>query len=507
MLKLVIAAIVMLSLGLSGQGQTVNLNYSSTAPAAPAGSTNITWQHDKSSPINISAYIHLPSTSGVGAPISVCSSTVSNGYFYLSDTLGLYQCSNVVGGVYGWNLLPSVDSTARTSAAAAQTTATNAASSAATALTNAATAQTTASAALPANGVTTTAGGGMQVVTLTAGTASHTLVSGSGVTYPDSTVQATKGLLPTNNLADVASSGSARSNITAAKSGANADITALSGLTTPLTPAQGGAGAMTGAPAWLRFFGDGSQGAYSCATGTCGLNALESWYSSFNVSAGATFSPPNGNGAQTIIRSTGPCTIAGTITVSPNTDSNAYGSTGTTTTYGGAGGGGGGGTAAGSAGPGAINAGNTPAGIAGGGAGGNGITTVATYFRNLIAEGYAWYMSGSLVALGGQQGGAGGSSGPAGGKGSNPFILVCPSISFTGTIDASGAPGNPSTANNMGASGGGGGGVVILSAETYPAYTGTILLSGGAGGSCGAYTGCGAGGTGGNGNSYKATIQ
>src|SRR5579864_5833166 len=70
-------------------------------------------------------------------------------------------------------------------------------------------------------------------------------------------------------------------------------------------------------PAWLRFLGDGSGLDYSCASGTCILGD-EHWFSSFTVSAGATVVTTGGNGP-IVIRSTGACTIAGTLSDSPNT--------------------------------------------------------------------------------------------------------------------------------------------------------------------------------------------
>src|ERR1035441_350644 len=108
MRKLISIAVVMLSLCAIGRGQTVNLNYSSASPAAPSGSVNVTWQYGTgtgSNPTNLSAYVPLPSLMGVGAPTSVCSATVNKGYFYISDALATYQCSNLVGSVYQWNLL------------------------------------------------------------------------------------------------------------------------------------------------------------------------------------------------------------------------------------------------------------------------------------------------------------------------------------------------------------------------------------------------------------------
>lgn len=49
-------------------------------------------------------------------------------------------------------------------------------------------------------------------------------------------------LVSTNNLSDVSNATTARGNLSAAKSGANSDITSLSALSTPLSVAQGGTG-------------------------------------------------------------------------------------------------------------------------------------------------------------------------------------------------------------------------------------------------------------------------
>ena len=65
--------------------------------------------------------------------------------------------------------------------------------------------------------------------------ASVSQVSAAGAAY----------LLKASNLSDVANATTARGNLTAAKSGVNSDITSLTGLTTPLTVAQGGTGAAT----------------------------------------------------------------------------------------------------------------------------------------------------------------------------------------------------------------------------------------------------------------------
>ena len=52
-------------------------------------------------------------------------------------------------------------------------------------------------------------------------------------------------LIKASNLSDVPVPATARSNLSAAKSGANSDITSITGLTTALTIAQGGTGATT----------------------------------------------------------------------------------------------------------------------------------------------------------------------------------------------------------------------------------------------------------------------
>ncbi|MBB2999639.1 hypothetical protein FHX57_001970 [Paraburkholderia tropica] len=60
-------------------------------------------------------------------------------------------------------------------------------------------------------------------------------------------------LVKSNNLSDVANATTARGNLSAAKSGTNSDITALAGLTTPLSAAQGGTGVTTAAAELARI--------------------------------------------------------------------------------------------------------------------------------------------------------------------------------------------------------------------------------------------------------------
>jgi hypothetical protein len=255
-------------------------------------------------------------------------------------------------------------------------------------------------------------------------------------------------------------------------------------------------------PGWLRDLGSGQGGDYSCTSGQCNLGE-EQWFSSFNVSAGATvFTAGNG---PIIIRSTGACTIAGTLAATPNDNPGLLGVS-NAGDFGGGGGGGGGGTAAGQFGVTTVGVGGSPivpGGLSGapfGGNGGTGATTNPPQYRPLLSGGSFW-------PVGGSRGGRGGSSGGLGGQGGMTAILICNSINFTGTIDVSGAAGSPAPANSTGAGGGGGGGYVILSAFTYTANSGVINVSGGPGGSCNGRSGCGAGGTGGNGWSIAIAIQ
>ena len=103
----------------------------------------------------------------------------------------------------------------------------------------------------------------------------------------------------------------ARSNLSAAKSGANSDITSITGLTTPLTVAQGGIGVGT-LTANNVLLGNGTSAPQTVAPGTAG-NVLTSngttWTSSAG-SAGSVTSIATGNGL-----SGGTITTSGTLTV------------------------------------------------------------------------------------------------------------------------------------------------------------------------------------------------
>lgn len=252
-------------------------------------------------------------------------------------------------------------------------------------------------------------------------------------------------------------------------------------------------------PMWMKYLGNGTT-SFNCSAGTCNL-AGETSYTSFTVAAGAKVL--NSGAGPLIIRSTGPCTIAGSVSGNPNAGSPGIPGNGD---FGGGGGGGGGGLVAGTAGkntavvPGVVIVNGGGPGAAGGGNGGNGNTVVQGQYRMLLS-------SGGASPGGGALGGNGGSGGGNGGRGGTPVIFICNTIAFTGTIDVTGGNGNSAPATNTGAGGGGGGGYVILAAETFSPNTGTIIVKGGAGGSCSGFTGCGAGGNGGSGFAISMTIQ
>lgn len=77
-------------------------------------------------------------------------------------------------------------------------------------------------------------------------------------------------LRKTNNLSDISNATTSRQNLSAAKSGVNSDITALNGLTTPLTVPQGGTGATSAINARANLFA-AQLGANSDITSLSGL--------------------------------------------------------------------------------------------------------------------------------------------------------------------------------------------------------------------------------------------
>ncbi len=100
-------------------------------------------------------------------------------------------------------------------------------------------------------------------------------------------------MLAANNLSEVTPA-TARTNLGAAKSGANSDITSLAGLTTPLSVAQGGTGAATLTLNNV-LLGNGTSAPQAIAPGTSG-NVLTSdgttWASSAPSASGITLGTP-----------------------------------------------------------------------------------------------------------------------------------------------------------------------------------------------------------------------
>jgi hypothetical protein len=263
-------------------------------------------------------------------------------------------------------------------------------------------------------------------------------------------------------------------------------------------------------PGWLGWLGDGSEGDYSCLAGTCALSG-EHWVTSFTVPSGITVVNTTAN-SPIVVRSTGACTINGTVSNSPNTSDGA--GINFNGDFGGAGGGGGGGASfalvQGQNGRGTVGIGGLPianggSGGSSGGTGGLGQSVDPGQYHQILSGGSFWPVGGAAGGQGGCNGH--GKCGGIGGNGGGPVILICGSINFTGTIDVSGGNGAPAPINYTGAGGGGGGGYVIFSALSYSANSGTINVNGGNSGGCGANTGCGGGGAGGSGFTYTQTIQ
>jgi hypothetical protein len=151
------------------------------------------------------------------------------------------------------------------SAAAASTSATNAANSASAASGSATAAANSASAASTSAGnASTSASNAAASATAAAGsaTAAATSASNAAATLANALTKA-------NNLSDVANVTTARGNLVAAKSGANSDITSLTGLTTALSVGQGGSGLQT-ATAHAVLLGEGASAFAFATVGTAG---------------------------------------------------------------------------------------------------------------------------------------------------------------------------------------------------------------------------------------------
>ena len=238
-------------------------------------------------------------------------------------------------------------------------------------------------------------------------------------------------------------------------------------------------------PSSLQYYGDGSEGALNVTSGTTNITPGEHWFTTCNVSAGATLAVVASTtlvSTAIIIRCTGSMTLAGTISYSFNTGSSS-GVSGIGNFTGG-GGGGGFGAANGAAGAGGF-LGALGAGTAGttGVSGGNGTVAPAQVQKMLIS---GLYSPVSGLQCGGSSGGLGGSAGGAGGRGGGCVIIVAPSFSFTGTCDVSGVNGGAGGSNTGGGGGGSGGACIFRS----PSMTnsGTFTLAGGNAGAIGTGT-------------------
>jgi hypothetical protein len=104
-------------------------------------------------------------------------------------------------------------------------------------------------------------------------------------------------LLKASNLSDVANATTSRTNLVAAKSGANSDITSLTGLTTPLTVAQGGTGAST-LTANNVLLGNGTSAPQVVAPSTTG-NVLTSNGTTWTSAAPAAYPLTSGTAVAT----------------------------------------------------------------------------------------------------------------------------------------------------------------------------------------------------------------
>jgi hypothetical protein len=139
----------------------------------------------------------------------------------------------------------------------------------------------------------------------------------------------------------------ARTSLSAAASGANSDITSLSGLTTPLSVAQGGTAANTaaGARTSLGVAASGSNSDITALTYSSGIqigsptggakgsgtiNATGLYVNNVAVGGGSVTSVDASGGSTGLTFSGGPITSSGTLTMA-GTLAVAYGGTGSTT--------------------------------------------------------------------------------------------------------------------------------------------------------------------------------
>lgn len=116
------------------------------------------------------------------------------------------------------------------------------------------------------------ADGGSSTTAITEGTRGIYYCDGSEIIKADTTSGVPLPLAVVDGGTGSTSAAGARTNLSAAKSGANSDITSLSGLTTPLSVAQGGTGAATASGARTNLSAAAS-GANTDITSLAGLGA------------------------------------------------------------------------------------------------------------------------------------------------------------------------------------------------------------------------------------------
>ena len=152
------------------------------------------------------------------------------------------------------------------------------------------------------------------------------IASTDGATVSQVTAAGATYLVKASNLSDVANATTSRTNLVAAKSGANSDITSITGLTTPLTVAQGGIGAAT-LTANNVLLGNGTSAPQFVAPSTTG-NVLTSngttWVSSAPSAPSVvpTFSAYMANGGSNLSLSAGTFTKIKIDTENWDTNSN-----------------------------------------------------------------------------------------------------------------------------------------------------------------------------------------
>ena len=132
-------------------------------------------------------------------------------------------------------------------------------------------------------------------------------------------------LLKANNLSDVANATTSRTNLVAAKSGANSDITSITGLTTPLTVAQGGIGVAT-LTANNVLLGNGTSAPLAVAPSTSGnvLTSNGTTWTSVALPSGGVSSAVAGNGVA-VSASTGAVTFSASAPSSNSIGSYCFG--------------------------------------------------------------------------------------------------------------------------------------------------------------------------------------